>query len=288
MLCAVFCTVLWGSAYPVIKYTYTVIEMPEVADKLLFAGVRFFLAGLMVFCYTWIKNRRFPTVPKERIGGVVLYGILQTGLMYILNYIGVANTTATKTSIITAASAFFAVLFAPLLFKGEKLTALKIVGVIIGMAGIVLVNNNALDGFSFMGEGMVFLSMLLNTAGSFVGKRVSKGIVYQSSAYQLMIGGVLILAVAVPLGGSFALSWTSVLLILYLAFVSAAAFTLWTALLVYHEAGRVLVFNMLIPVTGALWSFLILGERRILEPLYLVSVFLTAAGIILVNYQRKS
>lgn len=288
MLCAVFCTVLWGSAYPVIKYTYTVIEMPEVADKLLFAGVRFFLAGLMVFCYTWIKNRRFPTVPKERIGGVVLYGILQTGLMYILNYIGVANTTATKTSIIAAASAFFAVLFAPVFFKGEKLTALKLIGVIIGMAGIVLVNNNALDGFSFMGEGMVFLSMLLNTAGSFVGKRVSKGIVYQSSAYQLMIGGVLILAVAVPLGGSFALSWTSVLLILYLAFVSAAAFTLWTALLVYHEAGRVLVFNMLIPVTGALWSFLILGERRILEPLYLVSIFLTAAGIILVNYQRKS
>lgn len=288
MLCAVFCTVLWGSAYPVIKYTYTVIAMPEVADKLLFAGVRFFLAGLMVFCYTWIKNRRFPTVPKERIGGVALYGILQTGLMYILNYIGVANTTATKTSIITAASAFFAVLFAPLFFKGEKLTALKIVGVVIGMAGIVLVNNNALDGFSFMGEGMVFLSMLLNTAGSFVGKRVSKGIVYQSSAYQLMIGGALILAVAVPLGGSFSLSWTSVLLILYLAFVSAAAFTLWTALLVYHEAGRILVFNMLIPVTGALWSFLILGERQILEPLYLVSVLLTAAGIILVNYQRKS
>ena len=288
MLCAVFCTVLWGSAYPVIKYTYTVIAMPEVADKLLFAGVRFFLAGLMVFCYTWIKNRRFPTVPKERIGGVALYGILQTGLMYILNYIGVANTTATKTSIITAALAFFAVLFAPVFFKGEKLTALKIVGVIIGMAGIVLVNNNALDGFSFMGEGMVFLSMLLNTAGSFVGKRVSKGIVYQSSAYQLMIGGALILAVAVPLGGSFSLSWTSVLLILYLAFVSAAAFTLWTALLVYHEAGRILVFNMLIPVTGALWSFLILGERQILEPLYLVSVLLTAAGIILVNYQRKS
>lgn len=288
MLCAVFCTVLWGSAYPVIKYTYTVTAMPEVADKLLFAGIRFFLAGLMVFCYTWIKNRRFPTVPRERIGGVALYGILQTGLMYILNYIGVANTTATKTSIITAASAFFAVLFAPLFFESEKLTVLKIIGVIIGMAGIVLVNNNALDGFSFMGEGMVFLSMLLNTAGSFVGKRVSKGIVYQSSAYQLMIGGALILAVAVPLGGSFALSWTSILLILYLAFVSAAAFTLWTALLVYHEAGRILVFNMLIPVTGALWSFLILGERQILEPLYLVSVFLTAAGIILVNYQRKS
>ena len=288
MLCAVFCTVLWGSAYPVIKYAYTVAEMPNVADKLMFAGVRFFLAGLMVLGIAWVKERRFPTVPKERIGGVVLYGVLQTGLMYILNYIGVANTTATKTSIITAASAFFAVLLAPLFFKGERITALKVIGVIVGMAGIVLVNNTALDGFGFMGEGLVFLSMLLNTAGSFVGKKVSKGIVFESTGYQLAIGGLLILAVAVPMGGKFPVSWTSVLLVLYLAFVSAAAFTLWTALLVYHEAGQILVFNMLIPVTGALWSFLILGERQILEPLYLVSVALTAAGIILVNYQRKS
>ena len=77
----------------------------------MFAGVRFVLAGLMVFCFTWGKSRRIPTIPKQRVGGVLLYGALQTGLMYILNYIGVANTTATKTSIITAASAFFAVVF---------------------------------------------------------------------------------------------------------------------------------------------------------------------------------
>ena len=50
--------------------------------------------------------------------------------MYILNYIGVANTSATKTSILTAASAFFAVLLAPLFFKSERLTALKVIGVI--------------------------------------------------------------------------------------------------------------------------------------------------------------
>ena len=111
MECAVLCTVLWGSAYPVIKYGYAVMQTETTADKLMFAGVRFFLAGLMVFVFAWIKNRRVPTVPKNRVGGVLLYGALQTGLMYIFNYIGVANTTATKTSIITAASAFFAVIF---------------------------------------------------------------------------------------------------------------------------------------------------------------------------------
>lgn len=288
MLAAVLCTVLWGSAYPVIKYGYAVIPITTVADKLMFAGVRFVLAGLMVFCFTWGKNRRIPTVPKQRIGGVLLYGALQTGLMYILNYIGVANTTATKTSIITAASAFFAVLFAPLFFREERLTALKIIGVLIGMGGILLVNNTALDGFSFMGEGLVLISMLLNTAGSFVGKRVSKGIVMESTAYQLMFGGAMILVIALIMGGRFALTAQSLWIVLFLAFVSAAAFTLWTALLVLHEASQILVFNMLIPVTGAIWSYLILGEKQIFEPLYIVSILLTAAGIILVNLPAKS
>ena len=288
MLAAVLCTVLWGSAYPVIKYGYQVLNITSVADKLMFAGVRFVLAGLMVFAFTWCKNRRVPTVPRERVGGVLLYGVLQTGLMYILNYIGVANTTATKTSIITAASAFFAVLFAPLFFKGERLTARKVVGVLIGMTGIVLVNNTALDGFSFMGEGLVLISMLLNTAGSFVGKHVSKGIVYESTAYQLGFGGLLILLIALIMGGRFPLTWQSVGIVLFLAFVSAAAFTLWTALLVLHEAGQILVFNMLIPVTGALWSYVILGETRIFEPLYIVSIVLTAVGIVLVNRPTKS
>lgn len=287
MLAAVLCTVLWGSAYPVIKYGYAVMEITAVADKLMFAGVRFVLAGMMVFGATWVKNRRFPTIPKERIGGVMLYGALQTGLMYILNYIGVANTTATKTSIITASTAFFAVLFAPLFFKEERLTALKIIGVLIGMTGIFLVNNTALDGFSFMGEGLVLISMLLNTAGSFVGKRVSRGMVFESTAYQLSFGGVMILAIALLMGGRFPLTIQSLWIVLFLAFVSAAAFTLWTELLVLHEAGQILVFNMLIPVTGAIWSYLILGEDRIFEPLYIISILLTAIGIVLVNRTTK-
>lgn len=283
MLAAVLCTVLWGSAYPVIKYGYAATAVTSVPDKLMFAGERFFLAGLMVFMYAWVRRRRFPAVPKTRVGGVMLYGALQTGLMYIFNYIGVANTTATKTSIITAASAFFAVIFAPLFFREERLTALKIVGVLVGMTGIFLVNNTAPDGFSLYGEGLVLLSTLLNTAGSFVGKRVSRGIVMESTAYQLLFGGAMILALSLLTGGRVMLSRTSLLPVLYLAFVSAAAFTLWTALLVLHEAAQILVFNMLIPVTGALWSYLILGETQITEPLYIVSVVLTAAGIVLVN-----
>ena len=74
----------------------------------------------------------------------------------------------------------------------------------------------------------------------------------------------------------------------YLAFVSAAAFSIWTALLVCNEAGQILIFNLMIPVTGAFWSFLILGEREIFDPMFLLSILLIAVGIILVNSHRKN
>lgn len=288
MLGAGLCTVLWGSAYPVIKYGYLTFGIQTLGDKLMFAGARFLIAGMMVFILALILRRRVPTVPKKKVAGVILYGILQTGLMYILNYIGVANTSATKTSILTAASAFFAVLFAPLFFRSEDLSALKVIGVVIGLSGIIAINLGELGGFALMGEGLVLTATLLNTAGAFIGKRVSQGRVFEATAYQLMTGGALIFLAAIPLGGGFSISWASVGVVLYLAFVSSAAFSLWTALLVYHDAGRILVFNLLIPITGAMWSYLILGEEEILDPMYAVSITLVAVGILLVNYQKKS
>lgn len=285
---AILCTALWGSAYPVIKYSYDELNIETVADKLTFAGARFLLAGVMVFAVAWIMRKKLPTIPKKLIGGAILYGAVQTGLMYILNYIGVANTSATKTSILTAASAFFAVLFAPLFFRDERLTLWKLVGVLCGFAGIIVVNTAGLDGgVTFMGEGLVLIATVLNTAGGFIGKRIAKGRVFEMTAFQLLFGAALILLVALPMGGSFVFSAKSLLLTLYLAFVSAAAFSLWTALLTCHPAGKILVYNLLIPVFGTLWSYLLLGETQIFDPMYPISIVLITIGILLVNYNKN-
>lgn len=285
---AFLCTVLWGSAYPVIKLAYRQLSIDAVGDRLMFAGVRFALAGVMVFVLAFIIRRRFPAVDPKKWGWVLLYGAVQTGLMYLFNYIGVANTSATKTSILTALSAFLSVLFAPLFFKDEKLSVYKIIGIVLGIAGIAVVNLSSIDAsFSFFGEGFVMIATVLNTAGGFIGKKISRGKVFETTAYQLMFGGALLIVFALIAGGSMVIRIESLLFVGYLAFVSAAAFSLWTALLVYNEAGRILIFNLMIPVTGAFWSYLILGEREIFDPMYLLSVVLIAAGIILVNSYRK-
>ena len=60
VLTAVLCTLLWGTAYPLIKLAYADMNIVAVSDKLLFAGLRFLIAGLMVFvvCFFMRKNER--------------------------------------------------------------------------------------------------------------------------------------------------------------------------------------------------------------------------------------
>ena len=55
---AVLCTMLWGTAYPLIKLGYGDMNIVSDPDKLLFAGLRFFISGIMVFivCLFMKKN----------------------------------------------------------------------------------------------------------------------------------------------------------------------------------------------------------------------------------------
>lgn len=58
-LTAIFCTLLWGTAFPFIKVGYSAfkIEESDIGSKLIFAGMRFMLAGFMVFLFLWISKK---------------------------------------------------------------------------------------------------------------------------------------------------------------------------------------------------------------------------------------
>ena len=121
-LTAIFCTLLWGTAFPFIKVGYSAFEIEEsdIGSKLIFAGMRFMLAGFMVFLFLWISKRKPPTLSKKDILPVCSLGVVQTGLQYIFTYIGIGFTSGTNTSIITACASFFTVLFVPLFFKNDR------------------------------------------------------------------------------------------------------------------------------------------------------------------------
>ena len=108
--------------------------------------------------------------------------------------------------------------------------------------------------------------------------------------WQLILGAVLLIGVGFLFGGRISILEVPVtgwLLLLYLAFLSAAAFSLWTVLLKYNPMGRVTVFNFLIPVFGSLLSVIFLKDS-LWNVNTLFALLLVCAGIYLVNREPKN
>ncbi len=286
-LAAIFCTLLWGTAFPFIKLGYRAFEVAEgdTGSMLLFAGLRFSLAGLMVFCVLCVSRKRFIKLNKTDVAPVLLLGAVQTAAQYLFTYVGIGFTSGANTSVITACASFITVLAAPLFFKSDRLTALKIFGCALGFGGVLLINGGAgisLD--TLFGDVMIFFSTVFAAGGNLIAKRVTqKRNPVKVTAYQLLFGGLALILSGLISGGRLNLgNLQGVLILLWLALVSAAAFSVWTALLKVHPASRISVFNLLVPVFGTVLSGILLGEN-VFRLETAMSLLLISCGIVLVN-----
>lgn len=292
-LLAVISTALWGSAYPCVKSGYEIFRIADgdIGSKILFAGYRFFLAGVMTFIFVWILKKKFPVPGRKMVPGILGLGVVQTTIQYIFFYIGVANTTGVKGSIISASNSFFTILLAHFLMKSEKLNIQKCVGCLLGFGGVML-TNFSLRGwdasFSFQGEGFLLISALAYSVASLWSKRLAQNEApILITALQLLFGGALLMGIGIISGGKIVsgFSATGIILLLYMAFISSAAFSIWTILLKYNPVGKVAIYGFMIPVFGVFLSAVFLQENaftlRNLGALILVS-----AGIIAVNRRK--
>ena len=80
----------------------------------------------------------------------------------------------------------------------------------------------------------------------------------------------------------------SMIIILYLSFVSAAAYSLWAMLLKYNPVSKVTVFGFLNPICGVVISAIVLKEYDTISILNFIALLMVCIGIYLVNRQKKS
>ena len=118
---ALLCTALWGSATPFIKTGYQCLKVEGTPSIMLFAGIRFALAGILTVVICSIIERKLLYPKKENLKYVGAISIFQTILQYIFFYVGLANTSGVKGTILSGSSAFFSILVATLIFKQESL-----------------------------------------------------------------------------------------------------------------------------------------------------------------------
>ena len=293
MAAALLCCALWGSATPFIKIGYSLI-LPEknTASTMLFAGIRFALAGILTVVIYSIARRKLLYPKKENLGRIATVASFQTVIQYIFFYIGLANTTGVKGTILSGSNAFFAILIAGGIFQLEKLTFKKILACLIGFSGIVVVNLNGLDfRMNFLGDGFVLFSAIAYAVSSVLIKRYSK---YEDpvviSGYQFAMGGLVMILVGLLLGGRIAIpNLQAAGVLLYLSALSAIAYALWGVLLKHNPISKVSIYSFMIPVFGVLLSNLMLTEQSNVSPLNLVvTLLLVSTGIIMLNYKKEN
>ena len=244
----------------------------------------------MVFLFHRLIYKEGARPTKASIRPIISLGLIQTSIQYFFFYIGVANTSGIKSSILQSSSTFFTVILAHFIYKEDKLDMKKILSLALGFAGVVLVNiNKEFDlSFKFIGEGFLIISSLLGAFATIYAKKISEveSNPFVLSGGQMLVGSLVLLVFGLLAGGSLVFTLKSFLLLLYAAFISAAAFTLWYMLLQYNSPGKISIYRLFIPIFGASFSAILLPDEGFSLNL-LLGLALVVLGIGVLNLNEK-
>ncbi|MDC7240000.1 MAG: DMT family transporter [Spirochaetales bacterium] len=261
-LLAVFACFLWSTAFMGVKTGLD--SMPPM----LFAGVRFTLAGLAVALF-YRKPGKIRQL-KSHWRQLLLVGFFQTFSLYALFFYSLTMMRASTGAIVNGIGPMVVALGAHFFLPGSRLRVRQFLCLVLGAAGVVLVAVSGTASGSaepeYAGILLMFMSLLVGaTASILVAKSSSDLDPFLLNAGQLTAGGLGLLLFALILGDrpydgiqvfhfSLALGW--------LVFVSAAAFSIWYYLLkVRKEAlSSMAVWRFLIPVSGAALSWIFMAD----------------------------
>ena len=289
ILLAILCTFLWGSAYPAIKLGYDVlgIDSDDSYLKLIFAGYRFLIAGIILITIQKLMGKSIMPKSIGDFRGFMVLGFIYTLMQYVFLYIGMANTTGVKSSILGSLSSFVSIFLVHFIYKDDKLSVKKITGCIIGFLSIIVINfevGTIYGSFKLMGDGLLILSALMGSIGSIYNKNLVKtNDVFVTTVWQLIFGSLMLIIIGKSAGGNLIISSVeSGILLLYMALLSSVALVIWSTLYKYNKVGNITMYNFLTPIFGAILSAFLLGES-IFDVKSLIALVLACTGIWIVN-----
>jgi drug/metabolite transporter (DMT)-like permease len=252
---------IWGSTWLAIKIGLG--SLPPFTG----AGVRFLIAGLLLLGI--LRVRRIP-IPADRARQPtwMLIGLLMFGLSYAAVYWGEQYISSGLASVLFATMPLFLVILSPWLLPEERLSVVRVVGVVVGFLGIVFLFSSDLSMThprARLGGAVLLLSPLCAAVANVLMKRKSRGMnPLAFLVFPMLYGALALLAVGLPLEGR-RLALPDAVgtgALLYLAIMgSIVAFSCYVWLLRHLEVSRTSLLAYMTPVTALLLGRLVLGER---------------------------
>lgn len=288
-LLAILCALGWSLAYPFIKLGYgeLQIDSADLGSKILFAGIRFFAAGLLVLAFSAVQKRKLSVTRKE-VPWLTLFALVNTALHYLFSYIGLSYIPSSRSTILDSMGSFFLIILSGLFLEDDTFSVKKIAGCLLGFCGILTISitpgGGLFSNISFLGDGMILLNACCAAGGGILTRFLSKKMdMMAATGYGMSAGGLMLLLVGLMVGirQPWNLSLWGVTILFVLVLISAVCFGIYNMLLANHPISKVAIYNSLIPVFGVMFSSLLLKEPFSWQ--YILAAGLTAAGVYVVN-----
>ena len=288
---AILASWLWSTAFVSVKIGL------EYHTPIQFAGIRFFISGLLILLF-FGKPFRFWREVKANYGFIVAISLVQIFVQYTFFYLGLNLVPGALGAMFIGASPLFIAIVAHFMLHNDKMGFWKLISLIIGVTGIVVITLGRRS-VEVKGEyewlGILFLIMnniMSGLANVLIVKKSSGVSAWVLSASSLMLGGLLLFVVSIPFEGMaqgpFPLEYF--LALGWLSFLSAAAFTIWFSL-IKRPGVKVSVLNMwkfLIPVSGAVLSWIMLKDENP-DWISVIGMVIIAISLLVLNLSaRKS
>lgn len=260
---AVLACLLWSSAFVSAKIAL------EYQKPLTLAGMRFILAGLIQipFCGSLLAPWR---LLRREFRTVMLVSLFHTIFLYAVFFIGLSMVGGAEGAIMIGSGPLCSALVAHLLMHDDKLQRKTAVSLLFGVTGIILISLatkpwSPVGLKEFFGLVLLLSGSLVSAVGNVVVAKRKGGLPpIALNSIQMLVGGIVLMGVAVPIYGMPSLKVPTIFYaqLLWLSIVSAVAFAIWFHLLGRTKVSQLNLWKFLIPLSGAVLSWIFLPNEH--------------------------
>ncbi len=280
----VIVTLLWGFNYPVIKYSNQGVS-PIFASTL-----RSVVASICGLVYCLRKEEKLFHTDRMLFHGAMV-GLL-FGAEFACIYFGLLYTDAARSVLFVYLSPFVVAIGAHFFLKGDRLTILKILGLVLAFAGIFVVfggrpktaKASMLLGDILQITAAVFWGATTLYIKKFMAKRVEP---IHTFLYQLFFSIPVLLVISIILEPKWIYKMDPYIIasLFYQSVIIAfITYLVWFKLIHMYSVSRLSAFTFLTPVFGVLFGILLLHEELTVS--LIIGLPMVSMGIFLVNWRR--
>ena len=273
---------IWGSSF-----LFTEILLNYI-NPVLIVFFRVSLASIILIIYVFFFTNLKFNFSKEILLTFFTMGLLNNVIPFLLIAFAQETITGGLASILNANTSFFTIFLASLFLKDEKLTSHRLLGIIIGIIGVIVIvgfeNLSELKNYNFGIVLMLFSCLSYSFAGIFAKTKLTNIHPTISATGMLSMSTIILFPFIIIYNGNELININSTVLYyscMFALICSVLAYFLYFKILETNGAGNLLICTIIIPPSSILLNAFFINE--IIKIHELIGLIIITLGLIILD-----